>query len=113
VQTTWQLTAPAGTPPGSYALSAQATLDGAGPYTDSGAVNIAYASLSAAFNNVGITDDANTTAGNFDGPGGHSFSARALAVAGFRPGGAVRQDGMTFTWPNAAAGTNDNVVASG
>ncbi len=112
-RTTWQLTAPAGTPPGSYALSAQATLDGAGPYTDSGTVNIAYSSLRAAFNNVGISDDAKTTVGGFDGPGGASFSAQALAAAGFSPGATVRQDGMTFTWPNVPIGTNDNVVASG
>jgi beta-glucosidase len=112
VQTTWHVTAPAGTGPGSYPLSAQATLTGAGPYTDSGTVNIAYASMAAAFNNVGISNDTATAAGNFDG-GGASFSAQALAGAGLSPGAAVQHDGATITWPNVAAGTNDNIVASG
>ncbi len=113
VQTTWRLTARAGAAPGSYPLSAQVALDGAGPYNDSGTVSIAYPSLSAAYNNVGISDDAHTNAGGFDGPGGASFSAQALAAAGYRPGATVRREGATFTWPDVAAGSNDNVVASG
>ncbi|MBM9506681.1 glycoside hydrolase family 3 C-terminal domain-containing protein [Actinacidiphila acididurans] len=112
VQTTWRLTAPAGAGPGSYALSAGATATGTGPFADSGAVNIAYPSVTAAFGNTGISDDANTTAGNFDG-GGASYSAQALAAAGLTPGGAFHHDGVTFTWPNVAAGTPDNIVAGG
>ena len=39
-----------------------------------------YPSLPAAFNNVGISDDANPGAGNFDG-GAPAISAQALAAA--------------------------------
>jgi beta-glucosidase-like glycosyl hydrolase len=113
VQTTWHLTAPAGASPGAYALSAQAAVTGTGPYTDSGTINIAYPSFTAAFDNVGITDDSNTKPGNFDGPNGASYSAQALASAGLSPGGSFTHDGVTFTWPNVASGTNDNIVAEG
>ncbi|HEV2344549.1 MAG TPA: NEW3 domain-containing protein, partial [Actinocrinis sp.] len=113
VTTTWHITAPSGTAPGAFALSAQATLTGSGPFTDSGTINIAYPSMAAALNNVGITDDTNTKPGNFDGPNGASYSAQALAAAGLTPGGAFAHDGVTFTWPNVASGTNDNIVAGG
>ncbi len=112
VTTTWQVTAPAGTAPGNFPLSAQATLTGTGPFSDSGSTNVAYASIPAAYGNVGISNDTNTTPGNFDG-GGASFSAQALAAAGLSPGATFRHDGMTFTWPNVAAGVSDNIIASG
>jgi hypothetical protein len=112
VQTTWHVTAPAGTAPGAYALSATATLNGTGPYTGAGSINIAYPSFAAAYGNTGISDDTNPSAGNFDG-GGASYSAQALAAAGLSPGGAFHHDGVTITWPNVAAGQPDNIVASG
>ncbi len=112
VTTTWHITAPSGAAPGSYAVAASASLTGAGPYTDTGTVNIAYPSIAAAYGNVGISSDTATSAGNFDG-GGASFSAQALAAAGFSPGVAVQHDGTTITWPNVAAGVNDNIIASG
>jgi beta-glucosidase len=68
-----------------------------------------YASLSGTFDNVGITDDSAPTLGNFDGDG-NSYSAEALAAAGITPGGAVTSDGVTFAWPDVAAGTDDNVI---
>ena len=68
--------------------------------------------LAQAFNNVAITDESNTAPGNFDG-GGDSYSAQALATAGASPGGTITRNGTTFTWPNAASGTNDNVITSG
>jgi beta-glucosidase len=73
---------------------------------------VAYPSLSAAFNNVGITDDANTSAGDYGGPG-YSFSAEALASAGITPGGTVTSGGFSFTWPNVAAGQPDNATPNG
>jgi beta-glucosidase len=113
VQTTWKVSAPSGAAAGPYAVSAQATLNGSGPYSDSGTMNIAYSSLAAAFNNVGITDDASTAAGNLDG-GGTSYSSQALtAAAGIKPGATLTHDGATIPWPNAATGTNDDIVASG
>ena len=42
-------------------------------------VVVPYSSMSAAYNNVGISDDSNQSAGNYDG-GGDSFSAEALAA---------------------------------
>jgi Fibronectin type III domain/NPCBM-associated, NEW3 domain of alpha-galactosidase len=75
-------------------------------------VNVPAASLAAAFNNVGITDDANTAAGDIDGSGS-SFSAQALAGVGVTPGAAVTFRGLTFAWPNMAAGQRDNAVCAG
>jgi beta-glucosidase-like glycosyl hydrolase len=112
VQTTWHLTAPSSAAPGGFALSAQATLTGTGPYTDSGTINVAYPSFNAAFDNTGISNDTAPSAGNYDG-GGASYSAQALAAAGLTPGAAFHHDGVTFTWPNVAGGTPDNIVASG
>jgi beta-glucosidase len=112
VQSTWQLTAASGAAPGSYPVSAQATVNGAAPYTDSGTVHVGYGSFAAAFNNVGISDDASPGGGDYDGQSA-SFSAQALAAAGFTPGGTVQQSGSTFTWPNVAPGTSDNIIATG
>jgi beta-glucosidase len=73
---------------------------------------IPSADLSAAYNNVGVTDDTNTAVGNIDGSGS-SLSAQALAAVGVVPGGAVTHNGMQFSWPNVASGQPDNVVAQG
>ena len=75
-------------------------------------VNVPAASLAAAFDNVGITDDANTTVGNLDGAGS-SFSAQALAALGATPGATIDVGRTAFTWPNAAPGEPDNVLANG
>jgi beta-glucosidase len=115
--TTWAITVPADATPGGYSLTADAT------YTDSGGadhstattpVSLPNASLSSAFDNAGISDDANQTAGSLDG-GGYSLSAQALAAAtpSLTPGAAFSHDGVDFTWPDAAAGQPDNVVANG
>lgn len=64
-------------------------------------------------NNVGISRDANTAPGNFDG-GNASMSYEALAAVGAAPGAKIQAGGLTFTWPAVATGgTNDNVVANG
>jgi beta-glucosidase len=73
-----------------------------------------YSSLAAAYDNVGITDNASPAAGNFDGTG-ESFSAQALAAGTPAPltaGGPATFGGTTFTWP-AAVGTPDDVIADG
>jgi hypothetical protein len=75
-------------------------------------VTIPYAALADAFDNVGITADSDHTPGNFDGYG-NSFSATALADVGITPGGQVTSGGVSFSWPDVAAGESDNVVASG
>lgn len=64
------------------------------------------------FNNVGITDDANPGAGNFDG-GNVSYSLQALQNSGLITGDNAFYNGMVFTWPNAVAGTPDNYLAQG
>ena len=68
--------------------------------------------LTSQFDNNGISDDADPSAGAFTNTG-KSYSAEALATAGIRPGGTVSYAGSTFTWPDAAAGNPDNVEADG
>lgn len=74
--------------------------------------NVPYPNLAAAFNNVGITDSTNYSVGDFDGDG-NSFSADQLQAVGVTPGSTVNFGGASFAWPDAAAGTNDNVQANG
>jgi hypothetical protein len=64
------------------------------------------------FNNKGISDDNSRTQANFDGVGS-SYSAQALQNAGITPGNSVTFNGVTFTWPSAASGQPDNVLAHG
>jgi len=71
-----------------------------------------YPNLAASFNNVGITADANTAPGNFDG-GDASLSQTAMSNAGAAPGASVSSSGVTFSFPNVAAGTADNTVTKG
>jgi hypothetical protein len=69
--------------------------------------------LAASFNNVAITSDAKTTAGNFDG-GGATYSAQAFAAAGATPGTEVTVGGVGLIWPaTAGTGREDNVIAAG
>ncbi len=72
----------------------------------------AYATLAGTFNNKGITDDANPTAGSFDG-GEATFSAQGLAAAGLSRGATFVHDGVTFTWPDTAPGEPDNTATDG
>ena len=81
----------------------------------SATVAVPYASLAAAYNNTGISDNSNEAAANYDGVG-DSFSAQALAAGtptALTPGQQVTIGGTTFTWPAAASGTPDNVVTAG
>ncbi|GAC1634411.1 MAG: hypothetical protein NVS4B9_27230 [Ktedonobacteraceae bacterium] len=65
-----------------------------------------------AFNNAGIRDDANTVQANYDGSG-NSYSAEALQAAKIAPGQDIVVNGVTFKWPNAVAGKEDNYQANG
>jgi beta-glucosidase len=113
---TFRLTPPSGAAPGSDQLTAAARFveEGVGPGSASGTatVTVPYPSLPAAYNNVGISDDSNPAAANFDG-GGYSYSAQALASVGITPGATVKGGGFSFTWPNAQPGQPDNVTTSG
>lgn len=66
---------------------------------------------SAVYNNAGIENDGSSNA-NLDGHG-YAYSAQALSAAGAAPGAHLTASGLTFTWPNAAAGAVDNYQASG
>jgi beta-galactosidase len=72
----------------------------------------AATTLADAFNNAGISDDSDVTSADMDGAG-NSYSAEALAAAGFTPGVTFTYDGVTFTWPDVASGQPDNVLAEG
>jgi beta-glucosidase len=120
VSTTWQVGVPASAQPGKFAVSALATFtsaNGRGSSADAATVLLPhppYPSFPAAYNNVGVSDDATPGAGNFDG-GNASFSAQALANAtpSLTPGATFTHNGLTFTWPDAQPGSPDNVVAGG
>jgi hypothetical protein len=89
--------------------------DRTGRVEASATVAVPYTSLAAAYNNIGISDNSNEAAANYDGDG-DSFSAQALAAGTptpLTPGQQVTIGGTTFTWPDVASGTLDNVVTGG
>ena len=117
----FQVTVPAGAEPGDSTLTVSVTPRAGPPGGRTGQVEasatvaVPYASLAAAYNNTGISDNSNPAAANYDGVG-DSFSAQALAdgaPTALTPGQQVTIGGTTFTWPTAAAGTPDNVVTAG
>jgi predicted GH43/DUF377 family glycosyl hydrolase len=112
---TWKVTVPASASGGVPELTADLSYDQsgrAGSFTASATFAVGFASLAAAFNNVGIVDDASPAAANLGG-GNAAYSAEALAADGITPGGQVTSEGLTYTWPNVAAGTPDNVKSDG
>ncbi len=58
-------------------------------------------------NNVGVSNDSNTTSANFDG-GQRSYSAQALLQAGLTPGKVFTFNGVSFSFPTLASGKPDN-----
>jgi beta-glucosidase len=84
----------------------------AGRVSASASVKVAYASLPATYDNIGITDNANTAPGNFAGDG-TSYSEQQLTANGLGPGAAMTLGGVQLTWPDVVAGQPDNAVASG
>jgi hypothetical protein len=115
VHTTWHVTVPSGAKGGVKTLTVVANFRSASGPADATAqtqVSVPYASLAAAFNNPGITDDSDTTPGNVDG-GGQSYSEQTLQTDGLTPGATFTHDGLTFIWPSGQPGMTDNVVASG
>ena len=69
-------------------------------------------SLLPFFNNIGISDNSNPSAANFDGDG-FSYSAQQLAQNGYTPGATVTVSGISYTWPNVPVATLDNIEANG
>ena len=115
------MTAPANAQPGTSTLQV-AVRPTAGNFGDrtslveaSATVTVPYSSLTAAYNNTGISDNSDAAAADYDGVG-DSYSAQALAAGtptALTPGRQVTIGGTTFTWPSAAPGTPDNVVTGG
>ncbi|HTU72278.1 MAG TPA: GH92 family glycosyl hydrolase [Trebonia sp.] len=105
------ITAPAAG--GTYPVVFHLTADGVAlpPATLTLAV-LAPGDLSPFFDDTGVSDDSSAGAGNFDG-GGNSYSSQALSAAGITPGATITSGGLSYTWPDAAAGSPDNVVADG
>ena len=68
-----------------------------------------YATLAAAYNNAGAGTA--SVPGNLDGHGRY-YTSDSLASAGLSPGAAVMFAGHTFTWPDVAAGSDDNVACA-
>ena len=114
VTTNWSVAVPADAAGGPSTLTATTTYDGpsAHPAIGTATVNVAYPSLAAAYDTVGVTDDSNPGPGNFDGSG-YSYSAQALASKGVTPGSTVTSGGATFTWPDVPAGSDDVVTTAG
>ena len=117
---TFTVTAPtSGLSPGEVDLLATATYRQAGgtqTLLSTAQVQVPAPSLSATFNNTGITSnsDTNPSAGflGFDGIG-TTYSAEGLAADGLTPGATVHAGGHTFTWPDAAPAQPDNTMAQG
>ncbi|MEV6331988.1 right-handed parallel beta-helix repeat-containing protein [Streptomyces sp. NPDC051909] len=71
--------------------------------------------LAATYNQVGVTADANPSAGGLSSVtnSGRTFSAEALTAAGLGAGRQVTADGVTYTFHPGVLGTPDHVVAAG
>ena len=106
---TWQVTPAAGATPQQYPITFAAT-SSEGTFSSSAQTNVPYASVTAAYDNTGISNDNAPAAGAFDG-GGLNFSAQALAADGFVSGQPVTVGGTSFTWPDV--NVPDNVVCGG
>jgi beta-glucosidase len=110
------VTAPSSAEPGTRTLTVTVTPGDGTPVTEgSTTIVVPYASMQAAYNNTGISDNSDESAANYDGVG-DSFSAQALAAGTpnvLKPGAPVMIGGTTFTWPDVAAGTPDNIVTGG
>jgi predicted alpha-1,2-mannosidase len=88
-------------------------VNGSGAVSDSPQLEITPTDNPADYyDNMGISDDTNQSCANYDGDG-YSYSAQALSAAGVTAGGTVSADGLSFTWPNTASCTNDNILAAG
>jgi beta-glucosidase len=109
VTATWQVTPAASATPQAYPITYSAT-SSEGSFSASEQTIVPYASIAAAYDNTGISNDNAPAAGAFDG-GGLNFSAQALAADGFVSGQPVTVGGTSFTWPGV--NVPDNIVGSG
>jgi predicted alpha-1,2-mannosidase len=68
--------------------------------------------MSPYWNVTGVSADSNPSAADYDGVG-CSYSQQALNAAGLTPGASITSGGLSYTWPNVAAGNPDAVIAGG
>lgn len=73
---------------------------------------VAEVGVDPVYNGTGISADTAQSAADFDG-NGYSYSEQELTAVGLAPGASVTASGLTYTWPDVAAGTPDNVLAAG
>ena len=108
-----QVTVTAGTTDGVYPVSFDLTSPAGSVIPAQLSVIVATpGDLGPFYDDVGISDDANPSAANFDGDG-FSYSEQALTAAGLAPGATVVSGGLNYTWPDVAAGQQDAILASG
>jgi hypothetical protein len=104
-------TVPSSVYPGSPASATVVTATGS--MSDSPAFEIAPSSNpSDYYDSTGTSPDNQQSCANYDGVG-YSYSANALAAAGFTPGATIHVDGLTFTWTSAQPCSPDNILAAG
>jgi beta-glucosidase len=111
----WTVTAPASARAGADTITGTAAYRLAGrrlTRTATATMTTPFATLAAAFDNRGISSNADPGAANLDG-GGYSFSAEALAAVGYTPGATVTAAGHSYTWPDTTPGQLDNATGSG
>jgi predicted alpha-1,2-mannosidase len=98
---------------GTYPIVFHLTADGVAlpPVTLTLAV-LVPGDLSPYYDNTGVSDDTSPGSGNLDGLD-NSYSYQALSTAGITPGVAITSGGLSYTWPDVAAGKPDNIVADG
>ena len=88
-------------------------VDNAGAVSDSPELEITPTDNPADYyDNMGISDDTNQSCADYDGDG-YSYSQQALTAAGLAPGASLSAGGLTYTWPDVASCTNDNILAAG
>jgi hypothetical protein len=116
----FDVTVPSDAQPGSYTFTGtagyEATGNGAGGTRDTttgtGTTTIAYSSVKAAFDGVGVAPTTDIAEGNYDG-GGFSYQQEGLDADGFAPGDTVAAEGSQLTLPSVASGANDEITAQG
>ncbi|MFC8733117.1 glycoside hydrolase family 3 C-terminal domain-containing protein [Luteimicrobium sp. NPDC057192] len=111
VQATWKVSVPADATTGAATIRATSQYVG-GHAAGTAAVTVPYASLAAAYDTVGVSDDADETAGNLDGTG-YSFSLQALASVGVVPGQPIPGGYGGLVFPQITAGEPNVVSAAG
>jgi hypothetical protein len=109
VTASWHLSPASNATPGTYPVTFAAS-SSEGSFGFAGQTTVPFATLPAAYDNAGISNDGSTPTGTFDG-GGLNFSAQALSAVGFNAGQVHNVNGVNFTW--VAPNQSDNIVTGG